>query len=380
VTSAEGNQEEAQGRNWLEIAQTLAAYVAIPVALVYPFGFLALFVQFTHYFNLDFYTAWYAASLVNRMVAIGQGVNILALALVLSVLLSATIAQILLKHERSTSVSLVGRRGFRVKLRRFVRRHMRDAKRTILLMFTLLLYIFYSRIVAGGRLDFFVLRGRKSTECIADKIWWHQLQLWPDSIVPALLFLAGCTIGGGVIYRSYRSYRRSHPTEDYRLRPGTFVRGVTEGWMRYGLAFAYGSSVVASIMLAWFTPAYIPYMTYGHTVEYHGGKEPTENHFLSNFEGQWYFLHRIEPENVNNPDEEWVKPEYRIVSLAVAQVDHVRVRANPPRASRVAPLPFGLGEPPLRRGKELSKNHCEFPSLKGWGIRWGINLWHSLSK
>ena len=371
---------ESQKSGSLETAaQTLAAYVAIPVALVYPFGFFALFVQFTHYFNLDFYTAWYAASLVNRIVSIGQGVNILALALVISVLLAAKIAQILLKHEKSTGVSVVGRRILRVrkptlgdKLRRFVRRHMRGVKLTTLLMGALILYIFYSRIVAGGRLDLFVLRGRKSTECVAGKIWWHQLQLWPDSIIPALLFLAGCAMGGRVIYRSYRSYRRSHPTEDYRLRPGTFVRGVTDGWMRSGLAFAYGGSVVASIVLAWFTPAFIPFVTYGDTIEYHGGKEPTENVFLSHFEGQWYFLHRIEPDNVDNPAT-WVKPEHRIVSLAEGQVDHVRVRPNPPRASRVAPLPWGLAEPPLRPGKDLSKNHCEFPSLKGWGV-------HSWSK
>jgi hypothetical protein len=33
----------------------------------------------------------------------------------------------------------------------------------------------------------------------------------------------------------------------------------------------------------------------------------------------------------------------------------VRVSPNPPRASRVAPLPFGLGWEELK----LSKNHCE---------------------
>lgn len=363
---------ESGKRGSLEIAaQTLAAYVAIPVALVYPFGFFALFVQFTHYFSLDFYTAWYAASLANRIVAIGQGVNILALALGVSVLLAATIARILFVHPISSESS-------RVKSVLVV-----GARLTIIGVIgalTLLLYIAFSRIVAGGRLTLFVLRGRKSTECVEGKIWWHQLQLWPDSIIPALLFVAGCLIGGCVIYTSYRRYRcshHSHPPEDYyRLRPRTFVRGVTEGWMRSGLAFAYGASVLASIVLAWFTPAFIPFMTYGDTVEYHGGKEPTENVFLSHFEGQWYFLHRIEePDNVDNPDK-WSKPDHRIVSLAEGQVDHVRVRPVPPLASRVAPLPWGLGEPPLRRGKELSKNHCKPASLEGWESR----LWNSLSK
>ena len=109
MTSAEGNQKcpQSQGGNWQDIAQTLAAYVAIPVALVYPFGFFALFVQFTHYYLFDFYTAWYAASLVNRMVAMGQGVNILALALVVSVPLAAIIAGILLVDPTSQQTSPV---------------------------------------------------------------------------------------------------------------------------------------------------------------------------------------------------------------------------------------------------------------------------------
>ena len=85
-----------------DIVHTLAAYVAIPVALVYPFGFFALFVQFTKYFYLDFYSAWYAASLVNRMVAVGQGVTILVLSLIGSVLLSAKIAQACPRSEWTT--------------------------------------------------------------------------------------------------------------------------------------------------------------------------------------------------------------------------------------------------------------------------------------
>jgi hypothetical protein len=166
------------------ILQTLAAYVAIPVALVYPFGFFALFVQFTRYFYLDFYTAWYAASLVNRMVTIKQGVSILALALVGSVLLSKKIAQILLKPEMSPESSRS--KGFTVK----------GANLTTLLAVTLVLYIAYSRLLAGGRLSWFVLRERKSTECDPDQAMRHLLNLWPDSLVPALIFVAGCLIGG----------------------------------------------------------------------------------------------------------------------------------------------------------------------------------------
>src|SRR3712207_2457403 len=82
-----------------DLAQTLAAYLALPVVLLYPFGFVALFAQFTNYFDLDFYTAWYAASLVNRVVVIGQGATILAAALIGSILLSGIVGQFFLQHD-----------------------------------------------------------------------------------------------------------------------------------------------------------------------------------------------------------------------------------------------------------------------------------------
>lgn len=369
---------------YLEIAQTLAAYVAIPVVLVYPFGFFALFVQFMRYFFLDLYSAWYAASLVNRMVAIGQGAAVLIFALVASVVLSAMIAQTLLRHEESRNFSrlsrftlrrpsllkdlssLITRPSAAFTLRRFDRRRALFAKLVALSLLTLALYVSASRILAGGRISLFAIRGRRSTECAETesamaKIRWHQLDLWPDSLFPALIFLAGCTIGGWVIYGSHRSYHRSLDADkrrplsrDYRLRPGFFARGVTEGWIRSGLAIAYVSSVVASIVLAWYTPAYLPYVTYGDTIEYRGAKEPTNKAFLSHTDGHWYFLHRLENDNDEHP-REWIRPDFKIVSLAEGQVDHVRVRPNPPRASRVAPLPFGFGVPPL----DLSRDPCE---------------------
>jgi hypothetical protein len=91
-------QKEPQRSKFWDIVQVLGAYVALPVGLLYPVGFFALFVQFMNYFFLDFYTAWYAASLVNRMATIEQGVTILSLALVASVILSVIIYRFLLAH------------------------------------------------------------------------------------------------------------------------------------------------------------------------------------------------------------------------------------------------------------------------------------------
>jgi hypothetical protein len=115
--------------SFLTIAQTLAAYLALPVLLLYPFGFVALFAQFTNYFRLDFYTAWYAASLVHRVVILGQGATILAAALIGSVLLSGIVAQIFLWHDDS-GVS-----------RRFARGRILGAKLAFVFILTLLLYV-----------------------------------------------------------------------------------------------------------------------------------------------------------------------------------------------------------------------------------------------
>jgi len=84
------------------------------------------------------------------------------------------------------------------------------------------------------------------------------------------------------------------------------------------------------------------------TVEHHGEPKPTDNAFLSHTEGQWYFLHRIEKDIDENP-KTWKPPDFTIVSLADGQVKHVRVRPNPPKASRVAPLLGVLGEEPLEK-------------------------------
>jgi hypothetical protein len=312
--------------NYLDTLQTLAAYVALPAVLLYPFGFLALFVQFTKYFGLDFYTAWYAASLVNRMVVIGQGATILVIALLGSVLLTGKISQILLRHENRTGSS------------RFISKLSLSAKLGLLFAMTLILYVLYSRILAGGRVTRLVIEGKKSTEC-RDNALRHQLDFWPDSLIPALLFFAGSLWGGWLVYRSYQNYResvyanqRDYPAVDYRLRLGFFNRGVTQRWILPGLMAAYAVSIVASLILAMYTPAFMPYMTYGPTQEYHGDKEPTHNRFLSQAEGQWHFLHRIE----NKEGER----EYRVVALAGGEVKHVRVTPSRPRAARVAPLPL----------------------------------------
>jgi hypothetical protein len=313
--------------SFLNLAQTLAAYLALPVVLLYPFGFVALFAQFTNYFRLDFYTAWYAASLVSRVVILGQGATILAVALIGSVLLSGVVAQILLRHDDS------GRPG------RFVRGRMLGAKLVLVSVLTLVLYVLYSRMLSAGRVFGPAILGQEPTECREEALR-HQLNLWPDSLIPALIFVAGILWGGWLMYRSYRRYRQSvslnegrGPVADYRLRSTLrlLVRGITQRWILPGLVAAYTFGIVASLVLALYTPAFMPLLTYGGTPEYRGGKEPTHNRLLSYTDGNWHFLHRRKVEGGR---------EYRVVSLTGGEAKFVRVRPYRATAFRVAPLPW----------------------------------------
>ena len=73
------------GPSLIGIAQTFAAYFAIPIALFYPIGFLALWIQIYHYApGLRLETAWHGVSLVHRVTIIGQGIQVLLGSLVFS--------------------------------------------------------------------------------------------------------------------------------------------------------------------------------------------------------------------------------------------------------------------------------------------------------
>jgi hypothetical protein len=353
---AEERQVERDSIGFWDVVQTLAAYVAVPVALLYPVGFFALFFQFMNYYFLDFYTAWYAAYLVNRMVAIEEGVTILALALMASVVLAAFVNRVLSAHDEGgvpvgdELPTAWAKLKAASKLSGFERRGWLYAKLIVISLGIFVFYLAYSRIVAGGRPTLLSLRGRLSTECSEVQITRHQLELWPDSIFPASIFLVGCLWGGWPIYRFHQAYLRrldAEPAE--RGLANTILEGVTKGWILSGLAVAYTFSVAASIVLAWHTPSFVPYMTYGPTVEHRGEPNPTENRFLSHTEGQWYFLHRIPKRDDEKDPRNWTPPDYTVVSLREGGAKYVRVRPIPPRVSRVAPLLGVFGEKPLEK-------------------------------
>lgn len=317
--------------NLREVAETLAAYLAVPVVLVYPFGFVALFLQFTSYFDLEFYTAWYAVSLVNRTIVIGQGATILLVALLGSVLLSGIVSQIL-----------------RWRGARPAGRWIRPVLLMLVSAAVLVLYVLYSRILAAGKMSWLAVVGREPGECRADALR-HQLNLWPDSLIPALIFLSGILLGGFLIYRSHERYSRSSSAEERRYPIGSnvlteafwfFVRGIMQRWIWAGLIVAYSFGIAASLVLASLTPGFMPYVSFGFpsadppeppSYATEPERHPTADRLLSYADAQWHFLHR----RVNREGER----EYRVVSLPSSGTSYARVVpmiVDP----RVAPLPW----------------------------------------
>ena len=142
------------------------------------------------------------------------------------------------------------------------------------------------------------------------------------------------------MYRNYARYRQTvsvnegrGPVVDYRARSVLrfLVRGITQGWILPGLGAAYMFGLVASLMLAWYTPAFMPHLTYGSTPEYQGKQVPNINRLLSHEEGNWTFLHRKRTEGGR---------EYSIVSISEGEAKYFRVRPHRATAFRVAPFPW----------------------------------------
>jgi hypothetical protein len=200
----------------LDIAQTLAAYVAIPVALVYPFGFVALFLQFMKYFGLEAYTAWYAVSVVNKTVVMGQGATILLVALLGNGLLAGLVCQILLWHDnRHKNKAGAHRPGLVIPAGLVL----------VSAAMALVLYVLCSRILAAGRVSWSAVVGRYDFDECHEESLRHQLNLWPDSLVPAFIFICGGLLGGALIYGFYQEYCRrpfadrwNYPRADRPLR------------------------------------------------------------------------------------------------------------------------------------------------------------------
>jgi hypothetical protein len=233
--------------SFTDIAQTIAAYLAIPAVLLYPVGLFALFTQFYGYFSFEFYTAWIAASLANRMMVIGVGATILIVPLIGSVALTWLVSQLLCSHS--------DREGWG-SLRRW---HGLAAKLVLVSALAFVLYVLWSRILIAGRVSCLAIVGRRYEEPPAEAMR-HQLNLYPDSFWPSVIFVFGGLMGGMLILLAYRKYREI-VYQDEGVYPETgyngirfFSNGITQGWLLSGLVVAYCTGIVASLLLVGLMP------------------------------------------------------------------------------------------------------------------------------
>jgi hypothetical protein len=332
--------------SFLDLAQTLAAYLAAPAVLVYPFGFLALFVQFSNYFGLEAYTAWYAVSLVNKVIVLGQGFTILFVVLLGSALLAGFISQILLWWRKNTAGNPSERRVVAV---------------VVLLggsVIALVLYVLYSRMLSAGRVAWLSVVGLHSCEG-RDEALRHQLNFWPDSMVPALVFVVGGWLGGLLTYRLYPTPFSQKLFSVASIR--FFGKGIMQRWILPGLTVAYLCGIVASLVLAWFTPGFLPYVNFGfvdavpdkqpaaeeqpfYAVE--PKKQPTSDRYLSYSDGHWHILHRGETREGER--------EYRIISLRETEISYARVVPLRVLNPRAAPFPW---DEPSTQDLERCESH-----------------------
>lgn len=308
----------------------MGAYLAVPTVLLYPVGLFAMFLQFTTYFELEFYTAWYAASLADRMMVIGLGATILVVALLGSVLLSWKVSRILCMHEDSR------RNEDRPDSVYPARSPVLAAKVALWSLIALVLYVLYSRILAAGRVSCLAIFGRQFNESEAEARR-HQLNLLPDSLLPAMVFVFGGVWGGYLIFGAYQRWRKQeyskegqYPPADYRLLP-FLDKGVTQGWILRGLVAAYGCSILASLVLAWATPAFMPFMHYNAGIEATERGDVSDDRYLSHFAGRWYVLHRY-----NTDGARW----YSVLALSEDQAKYAGVVPLSAMNPRVAPFPL----------------------------------------
>jgi len=77
--------DTTSARSFKGLAESLTIFIAIPALTLYPLGFVSLWIQMMSApffpYGLDREMAWYAASLVDRIVVIGTGVHVLFLSL-----------------------------------------------------------------------------------------------------------------------------------------------------------------------------------------------------------------------------------------------------------------------------------------------------------
>lgn len=147
------------------------------------------------------------------------------------------------------------------------------AKLALVSTIAVALYVVWSRILAAGRVSCLAIVGSKYGEPSPEAIR-HQLDLWPDSLIPAVIFVLG-DCWGVLIFKFYRDYRETVYASEGRYPEtgysgiGFFTNGITQGWLLSGRATVHITGIVASLVLVGhYMPAFIPFMTYEHLADH----------------------------------------------------------------------------------------------------------------
>jgi len=245
----------------------------------------------------------------------GRGIWILAIALLGAVLFSWLVGRILLWSEEPAQGASAWYEPSRQKVFRL-------AALSCASLAAGALFVLYSRMLHNGSLAIGQLRRftqyqadlLAKRECSDQVIDWvryrHNLDFWPDQMVPSLVFVTGGILGGYLMYRGFVGRTRStRPSRelDYRFRFRFFKEGVLRGWIYPGLIASYLVSVLSVLTLAFFLHVSLPFVYWvyvGPAASDELGTESGESiaggttssgknagglaRFLSHSEGYWY--------------------------------------------------------------------------------------------
>jgi putative peptide zinc metalloprotease protein len=281
------------------IGRALVVYIVIPAILVYPVGLSVFAFQLLLSKNLEFLTAWYAASLVPATMIIGQGIKVLLVPLLTGLVVALATAHLrvwwLLRVRKQLAVTVTELEG--------------RTRRTLMGL-------------VGGTL----------VALAVAMLWLGPIPLFSAftitfSLVPAVL------VGGwsGILIASDCVRHTSRPERNtVLLGRHLFFRGLREGWIFRGLLWAYfGSALCASAavlaLAAVGQEPDLPRLIMSTRGERVGTPQQPPPSLLSHSGGYWHVLTVVETEGTNDDTGE----DTILLSIPDNEVKRVTVIEDP---------------------------------------------------
>ena len=244
--------DTVQSSTLRDMAEALTAYLGIPTLLLYPLGLFVLVLQLHSDKDIavSFIMAWYAASLVGRVVIASHGVKAFLIPLVIAVGVALLTAK--------SSWWLGRRKSVPARLLRLARvGQSRDDWQALLAIGILVVLLVGATVLP-----------------LADIFNRDDIFIWVMSGVGGLF-------GGFLISHDHR---RSKYRQEMKL-----ARGVRERWIRRGLLLAYAVGISAAILTAKIVESQVlPEVSIRATSN--GAIDTLDGLLLSHSEGYWYVL------------------------------------------------------------------------------------------